>query len=57
MLGAVVGIEIAIGRIVGKAKLSQNQPSANRRSLSAALRASGDPASNAMADAVDRANE
>lgn len=57
MLGAVVGIEITIERIVGKAKLSQNQPSANRRSLTAALRASGDPASNAMADAIGRANE
>lgn len=57
MLGAVVGIEIAIERIVGKAKLSQNQPSANRHSLIAALRASDDPASKAMADAIDRADD
>lgn len=55
MLGAIVGIEIVIERIVGKAKLSQNQPPENRASLLAALRVSGDPASIAMADAIGRA--
>lgn len=53
MLGAVVGIEIDVQRIVGKAKLSQNQPAENRRSLVAALRAAGDPSSKAMADAIE----
>ncbi|HEY0879381.1 MAG TPA: FMN-binding negative transcriptional regulator [Zeimonas sp.] len=53
MLGAVVGIEIDVQRIVGKAKLSQNQPAENRRSLVAALRAAGDPSSTAMADAIE----
>ena len=37
MLGAVVGIEITIDRLVGKWKVSQNQPAANQVSLIAAL--------------------
>jgi transcriptional regulator len=37
MLGAVVGIEIAIDRLIGKWKLSQNQPPANQASLIEAL--------------------
>jgi transcriptional regulator len=53
MLTAIVGIEIEIARMVGKAKLSQNQPQANRESLVAALRAAGDSASVEMADAVE----
>lgn len=52
MLGAVVGIELAVARIVGKSKLSQNQPIENRRSLVAALHERGDAASHDMADAI-----
>jgi len=37
MLGAIVGIEIAIDRLVGKWKVSQNQPAVNQASLIAAL--------------------
>lgn len=37
MLGAIVGIEIVIERLVGKWKVSQNQPAENRASLIAAL--------------------
>jgi transcriptional regulator len=37
MLGAVVGIEISITRLVGKWKVSQNQPGVNQASLIAAL--------------------
>ena len=37
MLGAIVGIEITIDRLVGKWKVSQNQPAANQASLIAAL--------------------
>jgi transcriptional regulator len=37
MLGAVIGIEITIDRLVGKWKVSQNQPAANQASLIAAL--------------------
>ncbi|MFZ2972065.1 MAG: FMN-binding negative transcriptional regulator [Ferribacterium limneticum] len=37
MLGAIVGVEIAIERLVGKWKVSQNQPAVNQASLIAAL--------------------
>ena len=37
MLGAIVGIEITITRLLGKWKVSQNQPPANQASLIAAL--------------------
>ncbi len=37
MLGAIVGIEITITRLIGKWKVSQNQPPANQASLIRAL--------------------
>ena len=37
MLGGVIGIEISITRLVGKWKVSQNQPAVNQASLIAAL--------------------
>ncbi|MGA7479288.1 MAG: FMN-binding negative transcriptional regulator [Azonexus sp.] len=37
MLGAIVGIEIGITRMLGKWKISQNQPPANQTSLTKAL--------------------
>ena len=37
MLGAIVGIEIPIARLIGKWKISQNQPAVNQASLVAAL--------------------
>lgn len=40
MLRAIVGLELMIERVEGKAKLSQNQPERNRRSLIDALAAS-----------------
>jgi transcriptional regulator len=43
MLGAIVGIEITITRLLGKWKVSQNQPAENRASLIAALEKAGDP--------------
>lgn len=43
MLGAIVGIEITITRLIGKWKVSQNQPAENRASLIAALEKAGDP--------------
>jgi transcriptional regulator len=52
MMQAVVGIEIEVLEIVGKAKLSQNQPEVNQRSLVQSLQAQGDAASLAMAQAV-----
>ena len=50
MLGAIVGIEITITRLLGKWKVSQNQPPENQASLIAALAAHGDP----MADLIGR---
>ena len=43
MLGAIVGIEITINRLLGKWKVSQNQPAANQASLIAALEKAGAP--------------
>ena len=43
MLGAIVGIEITIDRLIGKWKVSQNQPPANQAGLIAALQQVGDP--------------
>lgn len=54
-LRAIVGIEIPIARLAAKAKLSQNRPAADVSGVIAGLRAQGDPASVALAEAVDRA--
>jgi transcriptional regulator len=43
MLGAIVGIEITITRLLGKWKVSQNQPAVNQASLIAALEKAGNP--------------
>lgn len=43
MLGAIVGIEITITCLLGKWKVSQNQPAINRASLIAALERAGNP--------------
>ena len=43
MLGAIVGIEITINRLLGKWKVSQNQPAENQASLIATFAARGDP--------------
>ncbi len=48
MLGAIVGIEISITRLLGKWKVSQNQPAENQASLITALVKAGDP----MADLI-----
>jgi transcriptional regulator len=52
LLQAIVGIEIRIDRMIGKAKLSQNQPPANQASVVDALRERKDPAATKMADAI-----
>lgn len=52
MLAAIVGIEIPISRLVGKWKVSQNQPQANRASVVRALRSEGGVRGTEMADAV-----
>ena len=55
LLGAVVGIEIVITRLVGKWKTSQNQPESNREGVAHGLRGLGGEEAIAMADLVDAA--
>ena len=52
-LGAIVGIEIQLTRLIGKWKTSQNRPAADRKGVVAGLRGSDDPTVRAMADAVE----
>jgi transcriptional regulator len=52
MLTAVVGIEIPVVRLIGKWKLSQNQPPENRIGAEHGLRAQGGEQAKAMADAI-----
>ena len=52
MLRAIVGIEIPITRLVGKWKISQNQPAANRQGVVSGLNALGHPEAVAMAALV-----
>lgn len=54
LVKAVVGIRIEITALVGKFKLSQNQPARNRDSLIADLQGRDDPRSREMADAIAR---
>ena len=51
-LKAIVGIEIAIGRIEGKWKASQNRPPADRAGVVAGLERQGSEAALAMAELV-----
>jgi transcriptional regulator len=54
MVGAIVGIEIPIARLVGKFKVSQNRPGKDRRgAIEGLLREGGEPGA-AMADLVRR---
>lgn len=55
LLGAVVGIEIVITRLVGKWKTSQNQAESNREGVAHGLRGLGGEEAIAMADLVDAA--
>lgn len=52
MLGAIVGIEIPIDRLVGKWKVSQNRSAADRSGVAEGLLALDDPQARAMADLV-----
>jgi transcriptional regulator len=56
MLHAIVGVEIEITRIEGKAKLSQNRTAEDRAGVVAGLRAETDETSHRMADMVERAS-
>lgn len=52
MLGAIVGIEVAITAIEGKWKLGQNRPPADRRGMADGLAAAADPGAEAIAAAI-----
>jgi transcriptional regulator len=52
LLAGIVGLEIVVGRIEGKWKVSQNQPEANREGVIRGLEAKGDPQALAMAALV-----
>jgi transcriptional regulator len=49
MLKGIIGLDIAVTRLEGKYKLSQNRPAADRPGVIAALEAQGDPESHAVA--------
>jgi len=51
LLNVIVGIEIPISRVLGKWKLSQNRPAADKASLVEGLRAAGD---HSMAEWVEQ---
>jgi transcriptional regulator len=51
-LRAIVGLELVIDRVEGKAKMSQNQPERNRAGVVAGLKASGAPHDQLVADRV-----
>jgi transcriptional regulator len=50
MLNGIVGFEIAVARLEGKFKLSQNRPAGDRPRIIAALDARGEPESGAVAE-------
>lgn len=50
MIRGVVGFEIAIARLEGKLKLSQNRPEEDRRRVAAALAPSADPTTAGVAE-------
>ena len=52
-LRGIVGVEVRVERVEGKAKLSQNRSEADRRGVVAGLRAEGTtPGAAAVADAM-----
>jgi transcriptional regulator len=53
-LRGIVGFELAITRLVGKWKVSQNRSQADRAGVTTGLRADADPASTVMADLIER---
>jgi transcriptional regulator len=52
-LRAIVGIELEISKVEGKAKMSQNQPERNRTGVVAGLKESDAPHDQLVADRVD----
>ncbi|HEY0846334.1 MAG TPA: FMN-binding negative transcriptional regulator [Noviherbaspirillum sp.] len=54
LLGAIVGIEIPVSKIIGKWKVSQNRPLADRLGVAAGLMERADDKSLAMAELVQQ---
>lgn len=54
MLRGIVGVEVAVGRVEGKFKLSQNRSAADRRGVIRHLEAGGDPAAAELASFMRR---
>jgi transcriptional regulator len=52
-LRGIVGIELAIAKVEGKAKMSQNQPERNRTGVVAGLKESDAPQDQLVADRID----
>jgi transcriptional regulator len=52
-LKAIVGVELVISRVEGKAKMSQNQPERNRTGVVAGLRECGATSDHVVADRVN----
>ena len=55
MIGGVIGIEIPLTRLIGKWKVSQNQPAQNRAGAAAGLRRGGSDEALEMATLIERA--
>src|SRR3989441_4643551 len=56
MIESIIGFEIAISRVKGKWKVSQNQPAANRAGVVDGLRQRGDTNALEIADLVEEAS-
>jgi len=54
LLGAIIGIEIPITKLLGKWKLGQNRPESDRMGVVAGLSSRDDPQSHGMAQLVKR---
>lgn len=54
LMNAIVGIEIPVGKLVGKWKVSQNRPDSDKLGVVAGLLSRGNAESNAMAHMVNR---
>jgi transcriptional regulator len=54
MMGAIVGIEILITKLIGKWKVSQNQPAINRAGVVEGLESLGKSAATELAAAIDK---
>jgi transcriptional regulator len=56
MLGAIIGLEIPLTRLVGKWKMSQNRPAQDRAGVIEGLSQAGDASDAAVADLIRQSN-